>query len=78
MNECSEILKKKKKHNNYSTMHCCPTAALAYSTRVTRLDMKDQDDHVFSQDDHYFGDGRPGDHHEILLKLWPCFKGVPI
>ena len=38
-------------------MHCCPMAALAYSTR---LDMKDQDDHVFSQDDHDFGDGRPG------------------
>ena len=48
-------------------MHCCPTAALAYSTRVTQLDMKDQDDHVCSQDDHDFGDGCPGDHHEILL-----------
>ena len=34
-------------------------------------DMKDQDYHVFGQDDHEFGDGRPGDHHEILLKLWP-------
>ena len=35
------------------------------------VDMKDQDYHVFDQDDHDFGDGCPGDHHEILLKLWP-------
>ena len=45
-----------------------PKAVLAYSTRTALPKMKDPDDHAFSQDDHDFGDGRPGDHHEILLK----------
>ena len=33
--------------------------------------MKVLDYHVFCPDDHDFRDGRPGDNHEILLKLWP-------
>ena len=46
--------------------------AAVWHTRRKVADVNDQDYHVFGQDDHDFGDGRPGDHHEILLKLWPC------
>ena len=63
MNECSE----KKMHFIYHYYTLLSNGGFG----VRDADMKDQDYHVFGQDDHDFGDGRPGDHHEILLKLWP-------